>query len=275
MAKLDEIIAKFKEQTKSKSVRISISKGETSPFESNFGGTPYLPQGFEYPYAEDYDDGDAQIPMMLLAQINFEEIPHLENFPEKGILQIFINPTDDLCGVDFDNPTNQKDYKIFYHANIDKNPENQQKAPTIEELEESYLPVETPLKLSFKVEEQYMVCSDYRFEELFLKLYNEETDSSYGKLYDMPNKITNVVFQELGSAGHRIGGYPFFTQTDPKEYNEEYREYSTLLLQIDSACKDGEDLIMWGDIGIGNFFIKPEDLKNCKFDDVLYNWDCG
>jgi len=25
---------------------------------------------------------------------------------------------------------------------------------------------------------------------------------------------------------------------------------------------------------VANFFISPEDMANCKFDDVLYNWDC-
>jgi len=32
---------------------------------------------------------------------------------------------------------------------------------------------------------------------------------------------------------------------------------------------------MWGDCGVGNFFINIEDLKNLDFSDVLYNWDCG
>lgn len=34
-------------------------------------------------------------PLMLLAQINFEEMPSLEDFHDKGILQIYIEPEDD------------------------------------------------------------------------------------------------------------------------------------------------------------------------------------
>jgi len=45
-----------------------------------------------------------------------------------------------------------------------------------------------------------------------------------------------------------------------------------LLLQLDSD--DSIDL-MWGDSGVGNFFIKDEDLKNLNFSNVLYNWDCS
>lgn len=49
MDKIDEIFAKFRDMTKINCVKINITKGETSPFESSFGGTPYLPKGFEYP----------------------------------------------------------------------------------------------------------------------------------------------------------------------------------------------------------------------------------
>ena len=52
------------------------------------------------------------------------------------------------------------------------------------------------------------------------------------------------------------------------------RVYDTLLLQIDST-KKGNAKIMWGDLGIGNIFIKPEDLLALKFDDYMYTWDCG
>ena len=38
--------------------------------------------------------------------------------------------------------------------------------------------------------------------------------------------------------------------------------------------RDDGDLIMWGDVGICNFFISPEALKRRDFSRVLYNWDC-
>ena len=42
-------------------------------------------------------------------------------------------------------------------------------------------------------------------------------------------------------------------------------------MQIDS---DLDNDIMWGDMGIANFFITPEDLAAENFDNVLYTWDC-
>ena len=70
--------------------------------------------------------------------------------------------------------------------------------------------------------------------------------------------------------GSKLGGYPFFTQEDPRTYGD-YPTFDTLLLQIDT---DDELDIMWGDSGVANFFIALEDLKKRNFSKVLYNWDC-
>jgi uncharacterized protein YwqG len=58
-----------------------------------------------------------------------------------------------------------------------------------------------------------------------------------------------------------------FTQDDIR--NEDTK-YDTLLLQVDS-----DKGIMWGDMGVANFFINLKDLKNKDFSKVLYTWDCG
>lgn len=269
MANIDDVIAKFKEATKSKAVKISVEPGETSPFESSFGGTPYLPENFEYPYST-----DGETPMVLLAQINFAEVPHIEDFPQKGILQIFINPDDELMGMDFDNMNVHEDCKIFYHSDIDTTLDKQQTPPEID-IEENFSPVYKSLRLSFEIEEQYMTTSCYQFDEIFMKIYNKENNTDFEDLFCLPDEESDKVFYEFDGEGHRLGGHPTFIQNDPRDYNEEYRKYNTLLLQMDSEFQDGDDLILWGDLGVGCFLIKPEDLKNCKFDDVLYTWDCG
>ena len=63
-------------------------------------------------------------------------------------------------------------------------------------------------------------------------------------------------------------GYAHFTQEDPR-YNKKYEEYDTLLFQINSS-----QYVMWGDVGIGNFFIPKKSLLEKDFSKVLYNWDC-
>jgi uncharacterized protein YwqG len=71
--------------------------------------------------------------------------------------------------------------------------------------------------------------------------------------------------------GHKIGGYPYFTQYDPRAYTRYSDCDFNLLFQMDT---DWPENIMWGDAGVGNFFIREEDLRNCDFSHVLYNWDC-
>lgn len=68
---------------------------------------------------------------------------------------------------------------------------------------------------------------------------------------------------------HQIGGYAYFTQSDPRDNKMVDLKEDLLLLQIDTAEK-----IMFGDYGVANFFIHPEDLINKQFDKAWFNWDC-
>ena len=85
--------------------------------------------------------------------------------------------------------------------------------------------------------------------------------------------ILEEINDEISGCGNKIGGYPYFTQSDPREYDG-LDVYDTLLLQIDSMDDYENGYIMWGDGGVCNFFINREKLKNLDFSDVLYNWDC-
>jgi uncharacterized protein YwqG len=77
-----------------------------------------------------------------------------------------------------------------------------------------------------------------------------------------------VLFEILGerdtTAGHKLGGYPNFTQDDARDRND-----LELLFQLDS-----DDGVMWGDAGVGNFFITDADLARRDFSRVFYTWDC-
>lgn len=68
--------------------------------------------------------------------------------------------------------------------------------------------------------------------------------------------------------GHKMGGYAFFTQSDPRDYGTS-RQQDLLLLQIDT---DNE--IEWGDSGVANVFIRPEALRAKQFDAAWFTWDC-
>ncbi|MFW5719670.1 MAG: DUF1963 domain-containing protein [Candidatus Dojkabacteria bacterium] len=69
----------------------------------------------------------------------------------------------------------------------------------------------------------------------------------------------------------QLGGYASFTQEDPRKYTPAIRD-EILFLQLAS---DPELGLMWGDVGIANFFITTTNLENQEFTRLLYNWDCS
>jgi uncharacterized protein YwqG len=105
-AKLENSIKPF--------IRVTGKKGTTLLWESKFCGNPYVPIGYEYPKDKD------GTPMKLLAQINFEEVPIISPFPNKGILQFYISPEDEVYGMNFNHPTLQENFKVIYLSDIIK-----------------------------------------------------------------------------------------------------------------------------------------------------------
>jgi uncharacterized protein YwqG len=213
--------------------------------QSKFLGKPYLPKDIEYPKDK------LNNPMILIAQINFQEIPFLENYPSEGILQFYISSKDWY---------DMEDYKILYHQSIEKEYQTNFDFLIEKLYEES--PVYCEHRLVFEKIIEYGGITDYR------------TDMDFNGLdyYEFQEKLTEVERTEmdkiLEGIGHKIGGYAFFTQSDPREYNENQKG-DVLLLQIDT-----DEQIMFGDSGVANLFIKPKNLKEKDFTKAWFNWDC-
>lgn len=249
-----EDIKKALEITIKPYIAISATKQvDNSRLQSKFGGLPYLPQDFEYPKTS---EGNC---LYLLAQINFAEVPKLEGFPEKGILQFYI-ANDDLYGANFEDQFTQDGFRVLYFPD-----------PVIDNLatdfsflpfEDVYLPIDLNsidecLVLSFDRQTAPLSHDDYKFDDF--------TNSEFRDFISNNEDIYDV----YSGTGHKLGGYPFFTQSDPREFLTDQKEPYILLLQIDTD-KD----VMWGDGGVGNFFIKESDLRKLNFSNVMYNWDC-
>ncbi len=273
---LQKVIREFTELTAIPTIQLKTKKAQKplSPYTSKFGGIPYLPQGFSYPVSTnsypEFNDPKNPNPLKLLAQINFEEMPHLPDFPEKGILQFYLDPKDDMCASE--NDTNS--YKVFYHAEVDHDESTLQQPPAFDlDEDENYFPVGmgeyalTPILTT-----QPMTPYDFHFDKLFMSIFKKYFT---GEEYEDAESYLDLdeydeIADKLDSLEHRIGGYASGSQEDARE--DEAEKHTTVLLQIDTD--DKYDEIMWGDCGTGTFFIKPNDLKKRKFSDVFFNWDC-
>lgn len=267
-------------------IKLTPVRGEATVFDSKLGGVPYLPRNMDYPRVrEGRLSGN---PLRFLAQLNFSTLPKLPGFPESGILQFFAGcDGDDVVGVDFDNYFNQNGFRVIYHEQVISD--------TSKLISEADMPQFDPEDYSFPFKGEFLLkpsqpelCAatteDYKFTPAVLECYNRlfagNITSMWGNrskgepgLCDVDEPLYNAIFDSIDASGSRVGGYPFFTQNDPR-YEERYSGCDTLLFQLDS-CGDGEDEIIWGDCGVGGFFISSDDLSRRDFSKVLYSWDCS
>lgn len=266
----DEYKEKLKNTTRV-SIGLKLSLGENLPlWQSKVGGKPYLPKDMAYPTDKDGN------PLYLLAQLNFAQMPAVDYLPTSGILQFFI-AADDMYGFDYDNPQNQSNFRVIYHENITQDTSLlQQDLPSIADCDadEGYFPVDAREYAITPVLELQAVPVLEDFDKFIVSLnrWEEKLTSAFGEEFDFWEEVIGRYEETMMSNGHRVGGYPYFTQSDPRYYNEKFKDY-ILLFQLDSEDFD-DGGIMWGDCGIGNFFIHPDDLAKKDFSKVMYNWDC-
>ena len=248
---------------------ITLSPEPCGLFDSKVGGLPYLPAGTEAP-----TDAKGN-KLYLLAQINCEDIENLPDFPHSGMLQFFISD-DDLYGSTLTVPSPQKDWRAVYYPEIDLSTEPSAVAAVYADMPEiEFTPISHECKMTFAISSEGLTTGDYRFEQLFIQRWNEEfPEDEATVIFDLDDSLFDVIDanENTGFPAHKMGGYPFFTQCDPR--SDDSAQYDTLLFQLDTDFRQGIG-VMWGDVGVGNFFINREKLKALDFSDVLYNWDCG
>lgn len=280
---IEQFIENFKKEN-SKEV-ISISTTPNKPVDitsSKFGGTFYLPKNAQIPTNNEGEQ------LTFLAQINCKELPENNIYPKEGIVQFWIYGGSQQLGadfMDFDSINNNKNKRVNYYPTIED-------YYSEEEINSLYQPkgldgkVLTPLQngapfsLSFKVEKQPITVMEYSFNSLFNSAWNEKFPSlkieeEWPEIEELNINVFNILEKELTelASGTQIGGYGYFTQWDPRS-DDHLNDYNVVLLQIDTDYGADEYIIMWGDGGIGNFFIQEDKLKQLDFSSVLYNWDC-
>lgn len=268
LEKTQRTIDRFYQRLKSVSQKpityFTLEKTKPGLFDCKIGGAYYVAENAVMPI-----DQVTKNPLHLLAQINFAQFHVPEGFPATGLLQFFISGDDDIYGCDFDDPKSQKRWTIRYYEDIPNNPmKNCIYQPQGHKETMLPFPIEKEYKLIPHEEMQAITVNDYRFEECFANAYKDLLNENQHTIFDLDNDVYDGLSDSLETYASQIGGYPCFTQYDPREYMKEDIP-EILLFQLDTV----ED-IMWGDSGVANFFITEEDLKNKNFSRVIYNWDC-
>ncbi len=208
-------------------------------------------------------------PMRLLAAIYCSEIDHVPDLPARGLLQFFIADNKTL-GMDREDPTAQKDFRVIFTENEEGIPQP--------EPEGGYDNRHFPVKGTFQIQFAPLLCAltehDYRFYEVMNRHLLEAGAPSLADLRREDPGLAYDVQRRFFGDGHKIGGYPDFCQEDPRAQREDLRKFDTLLLQIDNHVDDREYVVIGGgEGGVINFFIPRENLKNKDFSQILYWWD--
>lgn len=226
--------------------------GETLPWQSKVGGIPYWPKGRDFPR------GAAGEVLFFLAQINFEDMPALENYPEQGLLQFYIDDKANY-GLAYDVPDEQANFRLVYFETLEKESDALVEIPFRTNIID--LPID-PLQsfpLDFELKKEAVPLSDHNIHDFI-------PENFFNRFGPQQWEVMRAYSKMVHAGGHKIGGYAFFTQEDIRYEMGEYE----LLFQLDSDPKIG---CHWGDMGVANFFITKEDLIQKDFSGVLYNWD--
>jgi len=268
-----EQIAAALKSTKLPCVRITPKPdGSPGPTDSKFGGDYYFPAGTEAPEME------------FLAQINFAQIPRLAGFPERGLLQFFLRTgSDEFEGFIENGSVTRADSGFFQVCWYPEAPADGPAHP--DTVPKERWPMEKPLGgMEFEAGEETAsiafgsdcdFVSDLGFafgaktvDELFRADYQrqeagEADDDSEG--YDLGDcgGVMDLT-EDFGNWGFKLGGHPSLRCDDLRLEEAAYAAYSVLLFQFDLTL-----LSQRCDADTICFFIKPEELEACRFDDIL------
>ena len=272
-AQIEQLVADLNATTQREVIRIALSLADNLALtDSKLGGTPYIPQGGALPTSVDGK------PLFMLAQINCEQLPENTLYPKKGLLQFWIAAMEaPLYGLDYEAPCSNDFKRVIYYPTFGE-------ALPIDDFINDYtfddenLPFnsKTQFALHFKKDTESISLEERAASQFFFEKWNEAFSTHITTIDEFFDEVPDDICEEINvyllkePTGHKIGGYPYFIEYDPREEND---PHTFLLLQIDIDNVEGEE-ICWGNLGgVANFFISPEDLDNYKFDNIFFHWE--
>lgn len=272
VARIETVVSRFRELYSREAIAFDLEPDDSlGVLDSNVNGLPFLPEGEEIPLGE----GGRQL--TLLAQFDLARLPANHFLPRAGILQFWITCTQEDgaygMGSELYSPTNQKTFRVRFFPDPAR-PRPREEVQRLYRPDRSLSPVETEaaLRPRFTLTRNTLPPACLEFEPRFVSLWNEHyPERPLGSLDDLNTGRFDTydykVWKMFDPSGHRLGGFPWFTQLDPREG---HLEFDHLLLQLDM-----DKYINWGDCGVGDFIIPSENLRRADFSQIFYTWDCG
>ena len=252
-------------------VRITATASKTPlpKTASKFGGIPYVPMGASAP------TNSSGQPLGMIAQINCAELPPNDIYPKTGMVQFWIDPKDEAWGFDAAKPASQENWRVIYYKNVGR-PDPNTTLPAVEPKDNWPVePTQAEFALSFEVIEQGITGAANYYYEDFARVWNKMYPESQLESYQEAQGAALTI--EENDEFSKIGGYPYFVQSDPRFFNEALQGHTVNLLTIVSEVDwaephDGSPKLMWCGGGAANWLIPPDQLAAGDFSNVIFEW---
>ena len=236
---------------------------ENDLLSSKIAGVPYWPESKKDQFPTiNGEDAKLVIQLNLTEMSQKFDLNHVSKYlPKTGILQFYFAYKDQIYGLYDDD----KKPLVIYHAGISESSALLTEEQINISLDNQGMPFDKSIKIDFKEDSELLGPQDEFYQEEFKDLFTgfDLDDEEFMTFYYEENDFSNQ--------GSKIGGYTYFTQSDPF-VSLVPDDKLLLLLQLDS---DDELNMMWGDCGVANWRIFEKDLANLDFSNIVYNWDCG
>lgn len=277
-------LSKVLDEIKRNAIKVDIKTKSTEKLPvgtSKFGGNPDVPKNFKWFYyeGEDFNGETKNRPLSFLAQINCEEVKKYDEdslLPKKGIIYFFYDLSTMTWGFD---PRDKGSARVFY---FDGDITELSRADFPGDIEEDYKLPEMQIGFSKRYDlpdyEEFNQTCNYEdwdeYEEMRVMKGYEQEDDNISKLLGYADLIQGGMLLDCESAASGIycGGIP---QIEPGKLSKLKKNCSEwqLLFQLDTVTAENFEL-MFGDCGRIYFYIKKEDLKNCRFDNCWLIMQC-
>ncbi|MCI8423477.1 MAG: DUF1963 domain-containing protein [Lawsonibacter sp.] len=258
-----EIVNQIQAENRKPACYLEFSQEPFGVTDSHLGGVPYVPRDGQIPVSADGHQ------LWLCAQINFAQMPPLEGFPDRGILQLFASDFDKDGGFGFYDGeySDQNAWRVVYYGEVDdtvteaecaakmvvpweeaskKNMPRPAHKFDLKDIEEGNaglwrIPAH-PLKIAFRpVVQDAIGDNDFRFDDLFAAELARRLPGADPEAF-LPYSLRDETFEEreilhriydqLKSGGCKLGGYAYFEQYDFREDDEALAPWDILLFQL-------------------------------------------
>ena len=266
------------------SITLKKARKDGAACRSKFGGRPAVPADFAWPRfeAENYDGETASRPLSFLCQINLAEISAFDRenlLPKEGLLLFFYEMESSCWGFD---PADEGCVRVVYLTD----PEGLAPMELPEDLSEEYAVKE--YDLSFEAKASYpsyeeLDCHtnadvDWDDYDEAVEEMGYEIDSERHKLLGYADLVQGEMLTECERAtrGLYSGDAKSYRET-PEDLKNEIHQAAAdwvLLFQMASIMEEDYEL-MYGDMGNLYFYIRKQDLAECRFDRVWFALQCG